>query len=150
MTRKQRRMEQIRAIELEYRVALISAAGLEERLHANPSALDEERLQYGDYQNFRDNLESTYLIRLFANFEAGLREAWELAFRRATSPSVRDLINSLAAQCSIPQDWSDRAHEAREYRNSLVHEGGDDAQAIGIRKACSDLCRFFSQLPHHW
>ncbi len=113
MTRKQRRMEQIRAIELEYRVALISAAGLEERLHANPSALDEERLQYGDYQNFRDNLESTYLIRLFANFEAGLREAWELAFRRGTSPGVRDLINSLAAQCSIPQDWCDRARDPR-------------------------------------
>ena len=42
MTRKQRRMERLRD-RVEYRVALVAAAGLEERLRADPSALDEER-----------------------------------------------------------------------------------------------------------
>jgi hypothetical protein len=150
MTRKQRRLERIRAIEREYRVALVAASGLDERLRADPSALDREQLKFVDYRNFRDNLEPTYLIRLFAEFEAGLREAWELAFRRTTSPSVRDLIDSIYAQCFIPQDWCDRAHEVREYRNGLVHEGGGEAQAIGIREASGHLCRFFSRLPHQW
>ena len=103
-----------------------------------------------DYRNFRDNLEPTYLIRLFAEFEAGLREAWELAFRRTTSPGVRDLIDSLYTQCFIPEAWRDCVHQVRKYRNALVHEGGDDAQAIGMREACSDLCRFFGHLPHNW
>ena len=103
MTRKQRRMERIRAVEREYLVALVAARGLDERLRADPSALVAERLEFADYRNFRDNLEATYLIRLFAEFEAGLREAWELAFRRTTGPSVRDLIDSLACPASPPR-----------------------------------------------
>jgi hypothetical protein len=150
MTRKQRRLERIRAIEREFRIASAAADGLGERLRADLSVLDREQLKYVDYQNFRNNLEPTYLMRLFAEFEAGLRQAWELAFLRTTTPSVRDLIDSLAAQCSIPQGWCSRAHEVRKYRNALVHEGGDDAQAIGMREACGDLCQFFSRLPHNW
>jgi hypothetical protein len=150
MTRKQHRLERIRAVEREYEVAVIAAEGLDARLRSNPSALVEGRLTYGDYQNFRDNLETTYLIRLFAEFEAGLRHAWEVAFHRTTSPRMRDLIDSVAAQCSISQNWCDHAHDVRKYRNTLVHDGGDDGQAIGLREACRDLCRFFSQLPHDW
>jgi hypothetical protein len=143
-------MERIRAIEREYRVALIAADGLDERFRADPSVLDAEELKRADYRNFRENLEATYLIRLFAEFEAGLREAWELAFRRTTVPSVRDLIESLHAQRLLPDVWRDCVHNIRIYRNVLVHEGGGDAQPIGLREACSDFCRFFSGLPHHW
>jgi hypothetical protein len=150
MTRKQRRLERIRAIEREFRIASVAADGLGERLRADPSALDREQLKFVDYRNFRDNLEPTYLIRLFAEFEAGLREAWELAFHQTTTPGVRDLIDSLYTQCFIPRDWCDCAQEVRRYRNALVHEGGDDAQLIGMREACSDLCRFFGHLPHNW
>ncbi len=150
MTRKQQRMERIRAVEREYLVSLVAARGLDERFRADPSALVAERLEFADYRNFRDNLEATYLIRLFAEFEAGLREAWELAFRRTTVPSVRDLIDSLYAQRFLSDVWRDSVHSIRIDRNSLVHEGGDDAEPIGLRGACSDLCRFFSSLPHHW
>ena len=150
MTSKQRRMERIRAIEREDLVALVAAEDLGERLRADPSALDPEELEFADYRNFQEDLEATYLIRLFAEFEAGLREAWEVAFRRTTVPSVRDLIDSLNAQRLLPDLWRDCVHNIRVYRNALVHEGGDDAQPIGLREACSDLCRFFSGLPHHW
>jgi hypothetical protein len=150
MTRKQRRMERIRAVEREYLVALVAARGLDARFHADPSALVAERLEFADYRNFRDHLEATYLIRLFAEFEAGLREAWEVALHRTTVPSVRDLIDSLHARRLLPDVWRDCVHSIRIYRNSLVHEGGEDAEPIGLREACSDLCRFFSGLPHHW
>jgi hypothetical protein len=150
MTRKQRRLERIRAIEREYLVASVAANALDERFRADPSALDAEELKFVDYRNFRDNLEATYLIRLFAEFEAGLREAWELAFRRTTIPSVRDLIDSVHAQRVLPDPWRDCVHQIRIYRNSLVHEGGEDADTIGLREACGDLCRFFSGLPHRW
>jgi hypothetical protein len=122
MTRKQWRLDQIRAIEREYQVALTVVGELDERFGGDPSALADERLSYRDYQNFRANLESTYLIRLFAEFEAGLREAWEFKYRRPTHPKVFDLIESLAALCQIPQDWRDRTQEVRAYRNMLVHE----------------------------
>ena len=150
MTRKQQRMERIRAVEREYLVALVAARGLDERFRTDPSALVAERLEFADHRNFRDNLEATYLIRLFAEFEAGLREAWEFAFRRTTVPSVRDLIDSLHAQCSITDAWRDCVHDIRTNRNALVHEGGGDVQPVGMREACGWLCRFYSRVPHNW
>ena len=150
MTRKQRRLERIRAIEREFLIALLAADGLEERFRADPSLFNADRLQVVDHRNFRENLEATYLVRLFAEFEAGLREAWELAYHRSTVPSVRDLIDSLHAQCSIPDAWRARVHGIRVHRNTLVHQGGEDADPIGLREACSYLCRFFSGLPHRW
>lgn len=150
MTRKQWRLDRIRAIEREYEVALAAAEELVERFNANPSLLDDQRLRFRDYRNFRDNLEPTYLVRMFAEFEAGLREAWKSAFRRRSSPTTRHLVDSLAAYCFVAEDWRDRVHEVRTSRNALVHEGDDDAPLVGVRVARGHLCRFFSQLPHEW
>jgi hypothetical protein len=150
MTPRQRRLERMRAIEREWCVASIAAEKVGEHLRANPSALDEENLGPADYRNFRDNLESTYLIRIFAEFEAGLREAWAIAFQQTTRPRMRDLIESFWARCGISDEWRDLVHDVRTYRNALVHESGEDAQPIELREACSGLCRFFSHLPHHW
>lgn len=150
MTRKQERLERLRAIEREYEVAFAAAEGLNERLRQNPSALDDERLRFRDYRNFRENLEPTYLIRILAEFEAGLREAWRDAYQRTTQPPLTELIESIAAQCLIPEDWRDRAHEVRAYRNTLVHEGAVEASTIEMREARGHLCRFLSQLPHDW
>lgn len=150
MSPKQRRLERMRAIEREGLVASIAAEGLGERLRADPSALAEADLRVADYREFRSSLEPTYLIRLFAEFEAGLREAWVRAFHQATSPRMRDLIDSSSARCGIPQEWHDCAHAVRAYRNALLHEGGGDVQPVGLREACSWLCRFFSRLPHEW
>jgi hypothetical protein len=150
MTRKQRRLDQLRAIEREYKVALATVKSLEERFRKNPSELDDEQLRFRDFQNFRENLESTYLIRMFAEFEAGLREVWEHAFRRKSHPRVHELSDSLATRCLIPEDWRDHTHAVRSYRNSLVHEGGGEPPVIGIEVARGDLCRFLSALPHRW
>jgi hypothetical protein len=150
MTPKQRRLERMRAIEREWRIASIAAESFGEHLRANPSTLAGADLKVTDYRNFRDNLEPTYLIRLFAEFEAGLREAWTLAFHQATTPRMRDLIDSFSARCVISQEWRGCAHEVRAYRNALLHEGGSDVQPVGLREACSWLCRFFSRLPHDW
>ena len=100
MTPRQRRLERMRAIEREWLVASIAAGRFGERLRANPSALAEKQLETADYRNFRDNLEPTYLIRVFAEFEAGLREAWALAFHQTTSPRMRDLIDAFSARCA--------------------------------------------------
>jgi hypothetical protein len=140
----------MRAIEREWRVASIAAATLGEHLRANPSALAEAQLKPTDYRNFRDNLEPTYLIRVFAEFEVGLREAWALAFEQATSPRMRDLIDSFSARCVISQEWRDCVHEVRAYRNALIHEGDGDVEPVGLLEGCGWLCRFFSRLPHEW
>ncbi len=150
MTSKQRRLERMRAIEREWRVAAIAADRLGEYLRAHPSALDREQLRIADYRRFRDNLEPTYLIRTFGEFEGGLREAWSLAFRQITTPRMQDLIDSFAARCTIAREWRDGAHEVRLYRNPLVHERGDEVRPIRLLVESGWLCRFFSRLSHEW
>jgi hypothetical protein len=150
MIARQRRLDRMRAILREYRIAGVAARDLQARLRADPSALSGEELRVADFYNFRDNLEPTYLIRVFAEFEAGLREAWALAFGQATSPRMQDLIDSFAARRLIPAPWRDAAHNVRAYRNALVHEGGADVPALELAEACGHLCRFFSYLPADW
>jgi hypothetical protein len=150
MIARQRRLNRMRAVMREYRIARIAARDLQARLRANPSVLSEEQLQVADFHNFRDNLESTYLIRLFAEFEAGLRGAWVRALGQTTSPRMRDLIDSFAARRLIPAPWRIAAHDVRDYRNALIHEGGVDVPPIGLDKTQGHLCRFFSRLPDDW
>ncbi|HWE35723.1 MAG TPA: hypothetical protein VG406_04060 [Isosphaeraceae bacterium] len=150
MTRRQWRLERLRAIEREYRVALAAAEGLDQLLRADPNALEGRGLKVKDRENYRTNLESTYLVRLFAEFEAALREAWGHAFGRATRPDMFDLIEAVAARCYIPENWKDSVHSVRPYRNALVHEGRDDAAAMPLIEARSHLGRFLSGLPHRW
>jgi hypothetical protein len=140
----------MRAIMREYRVARVAARDLQARLRADPSALSEEQLQVADFHGYRDNLEATYLIRLFAEFEAGLREAWALALGQATGPRMQDLIDAFAARRLIPAPWRDAAHTVRAHRNALIHEGGVDVPPIGLDEAQRHLCRFFSYSPQDW
>jgi hypothetical protein len=150
MIARQRRLNRMRAVMREYKIARVAARDLQARLRADPSVLADEQLQVADSHNFRDNLESTYLMRLFAEFEAGLREAWDRALGQATSPKMQDLIDSFAARRLIPWPWSVAAHNVRAYRNALLHEGGVDIAPIGMDEAQGHLCRFFSRLPDDW
>lgn len=93
-------------------------------------------------------LEATYLIRLFAEFETGLRQYWETI--RSTSPRTADLLNGLAARCQIPQIPRNNAHSVRVYRNSLVHERADTPLAMPLATARHHLCYFLSYLPPQW
>lgn len=150
MIARQRRMERMRAIVREYRVAGIAARDLQALFRSDPSVLSDEQLRNEDFRHYQDNLESTYLIRLYAEFEAGLREAWGSAFGQVTSPRMRDLIDSVAARRLISEPWRDAVHDVRAYRNALVHEGGIDIPPIGLSEALGHLCRFFSALPLDW
>ena len=96
------------------------------------------------------NLDGTYLIRLFAEFETCLRLFWPAA--RPTDPPsrTRDLIDGIAATCRIPNDRLMNAHEVRDYRNSLVHLREKETAALSVREARGHLCRFLSHLPPRW
>jgi hypothetical protein len=95
-------------------------------------------------------LDGTYVIRLFAEFETGLRLYW-LAARKTDPPGrMRDLLDGVAAARRIPYDQLKEAHVVRDYRNSLLHERQEEAEPIPIAAARGHLCRFFSFLPPKW
>ena len=106
-------------------------------------------VQHRDVVNASKALEGTYIVRLFAEFETGLRQFWETISK--THPKTKDLLDGLAARCKIGDDQRDHAHLVREYRNSLVHEREDEeVDMIPIAEARGYLCTFFSFLPREW
>jgi len=97
-----------------------------------------------------DRLEGTYIIRLFAEFEAGFRSFW-LASRGTEPPSrTRDLLDGVGARCQIGNDQIENAHVVRDYRNALVHEREEPTEGIPIAEARHYLCHYLSHLPLRW
>lgn len=150
MSKRQDRLQRIRAVEREYLAATVAVDLLEEQLRANPAYLVPFELRNRDAGQLRANLEATFLIRVFAEFESGLRDAWDKAFGRTTHPPLRDLLPAIAALRLVPQDWLDEADEVRAYRNTLVHEGESNATIIPLDETRRRLCRYFSHLPRDW
>ena len=105
-------------------------------------------LRHGEIVVAANNLEGTYLIRLFAEFETGARQCWTANW--GTDPRTVDLLDGLAARRGIPDTQRDNAHLVRAYRNALLHEREEMPEIVPIALARSHLCTFFSFLPPRW
>jgi hypothetical protein len=137
----------IKAVEREYLATRQATDRFQEFAHRDPTILRGD-LRYREIVRASENLDGTYIIRLFAEFETGLRLYWDHA--RGTNPRMQDLLDGLAAMCGIPDEQQANAHAVRGYRNSLVHEREEEVKAIPIDKARGYLCHFFSFLPPQW
>ncbi len=139
--------DRIKAVEREFVAARKAADWLLDSLTRIRVVLPPEA-QIRDAMTMSENLEGTYIIRLFAAFEAGLRSYWSTL--RVTDPPSRDLIDAIAARRSIPDESKESVHEVREYRNGLVHEGEGPAESVTLSAAARRLQRYFSRLPDEW
>lgn len=139
--------ERIKAVERQHVAAQLATARLLDAGKRDPTIL-KGGVTYRDVLDASHALEGTYIIRLFAEFETGLRLFWDSV--RDSNPRTRDLLEGIAAMRSIPEEQRDNAHLVREYRNSLVHEREEEGEAIPIATARGYLCRFFSYLPPKW
>jgi hypothetical protein len=95
------------------------------------------------------NLEVTYVLRLYTEFERIMRDFWVHARHRKTKPGMEILINRVAAIRNISDPHRDLAHEVRDYRNKIVHEG-QRAAILTFTDCLSRLGRFMSWLPIQW
>jgi hypothetical protein len=150
MIKRQECLDRIRGVEREFLAADAAVTLLEERLHADPLFGNSTRWRTRDASRLRDNLEATYLLRMFAEFESGLRDIWTTFFKQTTQPPMRDLLAALAARRPIAPDWLDTAHRVRLFRNFLVHQGEATATTTSLREARQFLCRYFSCMPENW
>jgi hypothetical protein len=107
-----------------------------------------ENLRHREIATASRNLEGTYVMRLFAEFETRAREYWDVTW--GTEVKTVDLLNGLAARRGIPELDGDNAHLVRDYRNSLVHEREDRPDPIPVELVRKYLCTFFSFLPAQW
>jgi|SRR5579884_634889 len=137
----------IKAVEREYVAMRQAADHFRQAARTDPTILQEDLKPREIIRAFK-NLEGTYIVRLFAEFETGARQYWSAIWD--TDPKTVDLINGLAARHDIADAQRDIVHLVRDYRNSLVHEREDQAEPVPIAAARGYLCRFFSFLPPQW
>lgn len=137
----------IKAVEREYEAMRLASDRLLEEARRDPTILRDD-LELRDIANASKRLEGTYIIRLYAEFETGLRSYWMTI--RPTEPLTHDLLNGIAARRAIPADRLANAHEVRVFRNSLIHERDEEVVPISIGLVQRHLCRFFAFLPETW
>lgn len=148
-TDRVRWLKQIGAVEVEFSAMRLAI----DRLSAD-AVRDVTILGTGltprEVTGASERLEGTYIIRLFAEFETGLRSFWS-STRRASPPGrTRDLLDGVAATRQVPHRPLANAHAVREYRNGLVHLRDEPATPIAIAQARGHLRTFLSYLPPAW
>ena len=148
--KRQVRYDRMNEVYREYLAATVAAEALDTRLRNELELLSPHKLKVRDFQKFRDHLSGTYLIRLFAEFEAGLRDLWTDGFKQSSVPRMRDLLQGIAARRLISEDAFDGANAVRSYRNALVHDRDTEVEAMSFRDARRRLSHYFSYVPLDW
>jgi hypothetical protein len=140
----------VKNVMQEFQVAAFAADLLDRRLVAEPTALKKLQLTHRDAVRFRANLEPTYLVRVYAEFEACLREAWRRSFGRRTFPKMEVLIDRIGALRNVPPALVEEVHQVRGYRNDIVHDVADGAARVSLGQARTLLCSYIGRLPLDW
>ncbi|MHC5539471.1 hypothetical protein ACYOEI_14735 [Singulisphaera rosea] len=145
--------DRLKATRREYTVVADAVQRLRDavRAHQVPAPQDSS---LRDYNAAARQLEPTYLVRLWAEFETALR-----SYRRHVigNPNenlrASDLIDwaqGIQEGRKVDARTRELVHEVREYRNSLVHERDDMVLAIDIEEARRRLSTYLSKLPDQW
>jgi hypothetical protein len=148
--KRHERLSRLRDVEREFIAAELAVECLQRLAGLNPTLLADRGLRPRNVRAFADNMEATYLIRLFAEFEATLRDVWKNGYKRRTEPPTRSLIDGVAARCGVPRPDLNAVHVVRHYRNSTVHEEAREEQRVEFADARSHLGKFLARLPLDW
>jgi hypothetical protein len=106
-------------------------------------------LSHGVLRRCLDNLEITYILRLFGTWEAILRDYWLHGLGRETDPDLRPLVDSLAGRHAVDPGTLATVHDLRGFRNEIVHE---NLQVLryDYSQVARGLSTFISYLPPNW
>ncbi|MGD0896452.1 MAG: hypothetical protein ABR915_01370 [Thermoguttaceae bacterium] len=147
--------EHIKNVEGEYKAARLAVDRLKGSLGtAAPDLLqrmgDEERARLREADR---NLEGTYLVRLFAAFEAALRSYDRARHNDPTREEAASvLIDSIGGRHGRRISAADRAgaHAVRRVRNYWAHESDAAPEPMTITNARARLQKYLSRLPEGW
>lgn len=145
--------EHLKEVENEYKAARLAVDHFWNEVIADPSILGNAEPVRGNLRAVVENLEGTYLVRLFAAFEAALR-SYDRA--RHNDPTRKEdaavLIDSIGGRRGQGISTSVRAdaQAVRQVRNRWAHEDDASAEELGIKAAAPRLHKFLSWLPEEW
>ena len=139
--------DRVRAVENEY-LSCHAALTFAVREWAAMSAMPEWQGRVrSQAQEALERLEDTYIIRLFSEFEAILREFWTDTEIIAVPDRIEDLINRLGSRHRLLQRVREQAHEVQYYRNALLHRSARRTRAVSFGSARRALNFFLAELP---
>jgi hypothetical protein len=140
----------MKAVERECQVAQMAIGALEKALAKDPSILTAVGLSAVDLRGCRERLLDTYFIRLFAEFETGIRDYWKYGLNEESTTRIMDVMESISARQRIVDAYRINAHAARRWRNRLVHEEDAEGEPVALTEGRRYLSRFFAWLPDNW
>ena len=154
MIKRQQRLQRIANVAQEFLAAMTAAQWLQSCQEADPSFGDQHGWEAKAGMDFCENMEATYIVRMYAEFEAGLRDYWKTHLNRDSHPPMVQLVRYAIPNQMFSQDTIDDADEMREYRNYLVHDTEDEVPE-GVRRftmaeARRCLCAYFGRLDPRW
>jgi hypothetical protein len=146
-------IDRLKFVEREHRV-VASALERLQRAILDGQVRAPEGTTPRDLDAAGESLETTFLVRLWAEFETALLTYYRF-LRNDPEGRIRaiDLVNYLAGirhGRAIAESVRDAVHEVREYRNSLVHERTDPALSVGLVESRRRLNTFLGKLPEKW
>ena len=99
-TRREMRFDRFSSVVDEYNAARSAVELLREKVKADPNFGDGRGWRRRAAGDLEKNLDATFIIRLYAEFEAALRDYWTTHLRKSTQPKMEQLLNR-----SIPNQF---------------------------------------------
>lgn len=145
--------EHIKDIEGEYRAARLAVDRFQFQVMESPDMLTARDATRAYLRQADENLEGTYLVRLFAAFEAALRSYDRVkhadANRNEPASILIDSIGGRRGQ-GISTTVRQGAQAVRLVRNYWAHENQTLPGSMTLAEARARLQRFLSWLPDEW
>lgn len=144
--------EHIKDVEGEFNAARVALDRFADEVLAKPDIVVDRDIR-GYVRSAREHLEGTYLVRLFAAFEAALR-SYDRANRSAPTSRVDaailiDNIGGRRGRDVLPS-IRQGAQEVRRVRNYWAHEDDSIVERMTVSEARARLQKYLAELPDEW
>ncbi len=154
MIKRQGRIERIAMVLQEYLAAKTASTLLAAQTDADRGYGRAYGWEPRAGAAFTQNLELTYIVRIYSEFEVTLRDYWLTHYKQTTRPKMFQLVNEAVPDQRFSRDVIDNANDVRVFRNFLVHdledEPGEGMVRFTVHQAKSHLCAYIGRLDPTW
>lgn len=145
-------IQRLRAVQMEFNSAREAIRYVLRNWQRYDIYADLARLKPAHFDEASRNVEMTYFVRLYAEFEGILKD--HLATNHPTvmisdKPKVDKLISLVmkAEGFALDPTLRRKMDDVRDYRNSIAHQARASAPAITFVDALSSLNKFLAKMP---
>jgi hypothetical protein len=146
----------VRAALREYQAVRIGLDRLgeatPEEIHELTEARGWDELAASEIYAAENNLDATYIIRMYSVFERAVGSFWrEIPGNEDRTVDGDELLEEVGSAQLIDEDVIQFAQEVRIHRNNLVHRRIDEhAGGMALENASRDLLTYLDRLPATW